>query len=167
MILSCEDIMRHLQKIDVRKAIGEDRIPTKILKLTSDILCPYLTTTINRSIKEMHFPEYAKRAAVTPIYKSGTKAVKKNYRPVSILNSFSKIFENVIKEQIVPFFDKCLSAFTSAYRKCYSSQHVLIRLIEKWRKQLDQSKQVGIIYVYVFCITVQLKIEIEIEIHVV
>ena len=62
-----------------------------------------------------------------------------------ILNSLSKIFENVIKKQIVPFFDKCWSKYISAYRKSHNSQHVLIRLLENLRKNLDQSKLVGII----------------------
>ena len=29
-----------------------------------------------------------------------------NYRPVSILNAFSKIYEKVIKNQIMSYFDK-------------------------------------------------------------
>ena len=35
------------------------------------------------------------------------------------------------------------SKFISAYRKYYSSNHVLIRLIENWNKSLDQEKFVG------------------------
>ena len=84
-------------------------------------------------------------AAVTPILKSDEKIDKRNYRPVSILNSICKISENVIKEQLVPYFDNFLSSFISAYRKTYSSQHVLVRMIENWRKHLDDSKFVGTI----------------------
>ena len=36
-----------------------------------------------------------------------------------------------------------LSKFISAYRKSYSSNNVLIRLIENWKKSLDQKKFVG------------------------
>ena len=93
----------------------------------------------------MTFPNQSKNAAVVPIFKSEDKIDKKNYRPVSILNSLSKIFENVIKDQVTPFFDTFLSKFVSAYRQSYSSQHVLLRLIEDWRYCLDQSKLVGII----------------------
>ena len=72
----------------------------------------------------------AKVAAVTPILRSDEKIDNRNYRPVSILNSISKILENVIKEQLVPYFDNFLSAFISAYRKTYSSQHVLVRMMK-------------------------------------
>ena len=39
--------------------------------------------------------------------------------------------------------DKYLSAFISAYRQNYSTQHVLIRLLEEWREGLDNNFVVG------------------------
>ena len=45
-----------------------------------------------------------------------------NFRPVSILNTFSKIYEKVIKDQLVSGLDNYLSSFISAYRKGYSTQ---------------------------------------------
>ena len=44
---------------------------------------------------------------------------------------------------ITPFVDKFLSVFISAYRKSYSSNHVLIRLTENWKQSLDNQKFVG------------------------
>ena len=44
--------------------------------------------------------------------------------------------------QTVPYLDNVLSTYLSAYRKGYSRQHVLLRLIEKWRQCLDQNKVV-------------------------
>ena len=38
-----------------------------------------------------------------------------------------------------------LSKFISAYRKSYSTNHVLIRLIENWKKSLEDKKIVGAI----------------------
>ena len=46
---------------------------------------------------------------------------------------------------MMPFFDKIQSKFISAYRSRYSSQHVLLRLIEEWRKCLDENKVDGAI----------------------
>ena len=144
--VSEENVLRQLENLDVKKSIGEDDIPPKILKLSRNVLCKPLTIAINSSIRNNCFPDRAKRAAITPIFKSEDKTDKSNYRPVSILNTLSKIFENVMKEQLVPFFEKCLSTFVSAYRKKYSTHHVLMRLIENWKKNLDESKLVGIIF---------------------
>ena len=102
--VSSDDVFRHLNNDP--KTIGDDNIPPKILNLTAGVLYSPLTVTINSSINEITFPDKAKRAAVTPIFKSEEKTDKKNYRPVSILNSLSKVLENVMKEQLIPFFRK-------------------------------------------------------------
>ena len=41
-----------------------------------------------------------------------------------------------------------LSIFVSAYRKRYSANHVLISLIENWKKSLNNNKIVGAIFMY-------------------
>ena len=66
-----------------------------------------------------------------------------NFRPVSVLNIFSKIYERVIKDQIVCGMEKYFSPFLSVYRKNYSSQNILISLKEEWRKTLDNNFVVG------------------------
>ena len=66
-----------------------------------------------------------------------------SFRPVSVLNCFSKIFENVMKGKSVPFIESHLSVFLTAYRSSYSSQYVLIRLIEERRPKLDSNHFVG------------------------
>ena len=63
-----------------------------------------------------------------------------SYRPISVLNVFSKVFERFILDQLTSYFKSILSEFPSAYRKQYSCQHVLLRMIETWRKCLDENK---------------------------
>ena len=70
---------------------------------------------------------------------------KKNYRPISILNVFSKIFERFLLNQIFLFLNKIQSVFLSAYRARYSCQHGLLRLIKGWRQCLDENKVAGAI----------------------
>ena len=66
-----------------------------------------------------------------------------NYRPVSILPTFSKIFCKVIKNYLIKSMDNFFSPFLSAYRASYSTQHVLLRLIEEWKTNLDNNFAVG------------------------
>ena len=55
------------------------------------------------------------------------------------MNTFSKIYEQVIKEQIVLGTDKFWPSKISAYKKLYSTpQHVITSLIDDWREKLDQ-----------------------------
>ena len=107
-------------------------------------MTPLLTKAINTSIAQNAFPENAKTASVIPLDKGkSNKNEMSNFRPVSVLNTFSKIYERVIKNQIVCGIEKYFSPFLSAYRKNYSSQNILISLTEEWRKKLDNNFVVG------------------------
>ena len=62
---------------------------------------------------------------------------------MSILNGFSKVYERFINDSMLPIIQTFLSNFVSSYRKHYSANHVLIILIENWKKNLDNNKVVG------------------------
>ena len=64
---------------------------------------------------------------------------------MSILNTFSRIYERYIHDSLIAYIKKCLSEFVAASRKSYSSSHVLIRLVENRKKELDNKKYVGAI----------------------
>ena len=72
------------------------------------------------------FSDQAKIAKVRPIYKKDKREEIKNYRPVSVLSSFSQIYENRIQECIIPFVDKFLSKFISPYGGAYNTNHGLL-----------------------------------------
>ena len=65
-----------------------------------------------------------------------------NFRLVSVLNTFSEIYESVIKNQLVWVLDNIFLPYFAAYRESYS-KHVLIRLLEEWRENLDNNYTVG------------------------
>ena len=77
------------------------------------------------------------------MYKKKEREKIENYRPVSILNCLSKIYKKFVLESFKPFIDSFLSQYIAAYREKYSSNHVLIRLIENWKKALDDKFFVG------------------------
>ena len=56
---------------------------------------------------------------------------------------FSKIYERFLHENLTNYVNTFLSKFISAYRKSYSTNHVLSRLIENQKKSLDEQKFVG------------------------
>ena len=75
---------------------GWDEIPTFLLKICSNFYVKPLTYLINKSIEEGIFPNELKLARVVPIFKSGDPSSIWNYRPISVLSCFSKIFERFI-----------------------------------------------------------------------
>ena len=135
-----------LKSLDGKKSTGVDQIPPKLVSLAANELTVPLTNAINCSIRNFRFPENAKNAAVCPLDKGeSNRTAERNVRPVSVLNTFSKIYEKALKQQLISHLDKTLSIFISAYRKSYSTQHVLINLVEDWREKLDKDFVVGVL----------------------
>ena len=133
-----------LNEIDAKKAVGIDTIPPNLIKIASNYLAPILTTAISSSIENSVPPANAKVATVVPLDKGKPdKNDISNFRPVSLLNTFSKFYEIVIKDQLVLSMENYFSPMVSAYRKNYSTQHVITRLIEEWRAHLDENFVVG------------------------
>ena len=107
------------------------------MKENVDICAPKLAEIFNSCIQNGIFPSELKLADISPIFKAVDSTAKKNYRPVSILNSISKLFEKLIQKQLNPFFDKTLSEHLCGYRKGYTTQYALLKLIESWKKYRD------------------------------
>ena len=107
--------------------------------MSAYIIDKHLTNIINNDLLRNSFSDSAKIASVRPIFKKGERTEIRNYRPVSILNCFSKIYERFLHNQIASFSNEFLSDFISTYRKGYSTNHVLIRLIENWKTTLDKN----------------------------
>ena len=77
------------------------------------------TTSIALSI----YPNDAKKAEISPMYKKNDNLVKMNNRPVSILTALSKVFEGLLCDQLSMYIYELLSENLSAYRKHYSCQN--------------------------------------------
>ena len=141
-----ETIERIMKKLDTSKATGIDKIPVRLVACSANVTKRVLTKIINKSISKNEFPKLMKIGKIIPIYKGGKDASrlnKKYFRPVSVLTAFSKVFERYILEQMLEHVNVILSDKISAYRKSYSTQHVLLKLTEEWRKHLDNNKVVG------------------------
>ena len=84
------------QRVKPKGSHGYDEIPTKILKLSVPYNLSPLTYSCNLMISTGTFPTWLKFAEIKPIHKKGEKSNISNYRPISLLTSFSKIFEKII-----------------------------------------------------------------------
>ena len=94
--LSCatEDmILRILLSLNITKGAGYDTLPPKVIRLVSPIIASPLTGIINLSVTKGIFSDLLKTAYVVPAFKKEDQSKKENYRPISILNTFSKVFE--------------------------------------------------------------------------
>ena len=111
--------------------------------MAAERLSTPLSIAINSSFKDNIFPSNAKVACVKPLdKKTEHKQSISNFRPVSILNT-SKIYEEFAKNLLVSNTEEFFSPFLASYRKPCSTRHVLIRMVEEWKENLDNSFIVG------------------------
>ena len=145
-LASSSDIEKIISKLSLTTAIGSDGVPPKLAKLANKVISGPLSELINETlIHKCHFPNAEKIACVAPVFKNDNRLDKSNYRPISVLKVFAKLFERFLLQKIIPYFNNISSNFLSAYRERYSCQFVLLRLIETWRKRLDENNLVGAI----------------------
>ena len=131
-LVTLDEVEKMSKSLNSKEAAGTDRLPIKLVKLASEVLSKPLSIAMNNSITSSTFPDRAKVATVVPIdKKTDNKYTVSIFRPVSLLNCFSKIYENYIKNHIVNSMSNYIFPYVSANRKGYNSQHVLIRLLEE------------------------------------
>ena len=118
---------------------GWDSLPTHILKpFLADYIKP-LTYLINKSFETGIFPDELKIDKIVPIFKSGDKTLVSNYRPISVLSFFSKIFETILYNHLIEFIEKhdLLYKFQFGFRKQFSTSHAIISLVDKIHEALN------------------------------
>ena len=79
--------------INSSKSPGCDNIPAVLIKWSSHVIAPLLVKLFNRFLDLGIYPTCLKMARVTSLHKGGEMRVKENYRPISVLTHFNKIFE--------------------------------------------------------------------------
>ena len=119
-------------------------IPVVVLKKTAHLICKPLATIYSNCMKDGIFPTFLKTGKVTPIYKKENKECIENYRPVSILPIFGKIFEKIIYNRLYSFFISkgILREEQFGFRKGHSTSHALHKSVDSISKCLENGRHV-------------------------
>ena len=128
------------------KAMGWENIPIRIIKDGIDSIAGPLSNLFNDSISTNTIPKYCgKFGQITLVFKKGVEFSKTNYRPITVLVAFNDVFERILVNQLYSYFSDKLSPFLSAYRKYYSCETSLLRILEEFRHGLDKRQLASII----------------------
>ena len=125
-----------INTLDESKSSGPSCIPTKMLKVISNEISHTFSDICNLSFTEGVFPEKNKIAKVIPIHKNGSTKDVNNYRPISLLSSFSKIIEKLMANRLNTFLDLHSIIFPNqfGFRAGTSTSHALISITETIKK---------------------------------
>ena len=95
-------IIDSIKELSSNSAAGPDGIPASLLNCASE-LAPSLLILFKQSLDSGVIDPSLKKAAIVPVFKSGDRTVPSNYRPISLTSVIIKVFERVIRKQIVTF----------------------------------------------------------------
>ena len=140
--ITLEQVKSMVMELDCTKSTSGS-ISNKLIKLSSEIICPIITQLINNSIISGKFPNRLKQALITPIPKNGDSQEVGDYRPISILPAISKLYEKAMAKQLTNFFNKKFSIFLCGFRKNHSTQDALVHLLNSWQNSLDKKNIIG------------------------
>ena len=134
---------------DIKKSLGPNSIPVYILKISNNFFSNKLTDIINLSFKTGIFPDLCKLAKIIPIFKKDNPLLCENYRPISLLPIFNKIFEKVIYKRMYDFAEqnKLIYERQFGFRARHSTNHALIGTTESITSQIDQGNYVGGVFI--------------------
>jgi Notch-like protein len=88
-----------IKSLVTKRSHGYDEISVEVLKISSPFIISPLTCIRiigNKMLSMGIFPDRLKYVEIKPCFKGGHKNDPSNYRPISLLTSFSKIFEKII-----------------------------------------------------------------------
>ena len=100
------EVLNMINSLNLNKSVGHDNLLPYFLKVASTILAPALCYFIDNAFRLGIFPQSCKTAKIVPLFKSGNTQSFTNYRPISILTCFAKIFEKLIFRRLSTFFSK-------------------------------------------------------------
>ena len=124
----CNKILNQL------KIVKQDKnsIPVQLIKNISCYIAPVLSGVIKLGFSTGVFPGMLKSAVITPIFKSGDPCILQNYRPISNLPIFAKVFERCIYNRIFNFITrfKIISPKQYGFIKGLSTESAVLSLVE-------------------------------------
>ena len=100
---SSEDVVEACKWISKKKSKDAFGLSQATVLSDMDILAPHLAHLATKSVETGTCPDASKIARVIPIYKKGNHFEYENYRPISLLPTFSKIVEKLIYNKITQF----------------------------------------------------------------
>lgn len=110
-------------------------------KKQKNTLSPKLVELFNECMNQGIFPESLKIARIFPLHKGGSKCEPTNYRPISLLPQFGKLFEKIIKKRLIVFLEQnnIISNHQFGFREAHSTELAITNIQNTLLKNLDNN----------------------------
>ena len=141
------EVKNTIVKCNITKP-GPDEIPIIVYKNNVDFFVPIITHLCNLSMTSGIFPTMHKKANVIPLFKKLDRDDISNYRPISLLNSISKILEKIVSTRLINHFEtnNLFSDSQYAYRKGRGTDLAVTKLSSDILRKFDNGEITAAVY---------------------
>lgn len=149
VVVSSDMVRSILKKLPNKTSCGPDNIPSIVLKNLADHINEPLAQIFRKSLNDGVLPKQWLISHITPIYKrKGPVNIPCNYRPISLTSTSSKVFETIIKNELVRFLDtnSLITTNQHGFRKDKSTVTNLLDILNNFTEALDSRKVVHSAY---------------------
>ena len=124
------EIFKIIRALNINKAHGYDDISIKMIKICIKSLLKPSTILFKNSTSSCCYPDIWEKSHIIPAHKKKDKRLVNNYRPVSLLPIFGKIFEKIIFNRIYDFLikEELLNSNQSGFRTSDSCINQLLAI---------------------------------------
>ncbi len=145
-----ENILKLIRSLDPNKAHGWDGISVRMIRICDFSIVTPLKIIFQNCLENGVFPKIWKKGNIVPIHKKSSKQLIKNYRPISLLPVFGKMFEKVIYSSIYEYLEKngLLSAKQSGFRPGDSTINQLLAITHEIFTAFDCNPPLDVRSVY-------------------
>ena len=137
--LNEDEILKIIRALNVNKAHGHDGISIRMIKICDKSILKPLLILFQNSTKLSCYPDIWKKSNIIPAHKKNDKRLVNNYRPISLLPIFGKIFEKIIFNRIYVFLlkEELLNPIQSGFRPSDSCINQLIAITHEIFEAFD------------------------------
>ena len=134
------EIRLEILSIPNNKSHGLYSCPTRLMKCASDVLSHLLAEIFNSSVLLETYPAKLKMSKIIPIFKADDETEPNNYRPISLLSNFNRIFEKLMYKRMKAFINEEDILYRSQYgfREEHSTQHAIIDIVNTIQSNMDK-----------------------------
>lgn len=140
--IDIKEVITVTLSIKSKSSTGHDDISNNLVKKIIANIARPLTHIFNQSFVTGIFPDTYKLAKVIPLFKSGNKHDPNNYRPISLLPSFSKILEKLMHKRLIKFITKHDLIYPEQYGflRGRSTEHAMLDIIYRITEAIENKK---------------------------
>jgi len=147
--ISVEEVRNAIKHLKRNKSSGSDCMLNEYFLECSDILSAHLCDVFNGIFVSGFFPDKWTEGVIIPLHKKGSVNDVNNYRGITLVSCFSKLFTTILNKRIETFCNEntIISDAQFGFRKGYSTVDAIFILMSIVQNYLNENKRLYVIYV--------------------